>query len=151
MGKELTLSKNQRKKKLTKEMFGWSVFKVTNEVSVFFNTSNENKSSILVSVPKKAVKEAHKRNLLKRRVKEVFRLNAKREKSVDYLVRFNKFVEGFESNLEDFLKETNSNIAKKILDNYKEEILNFKQICPIEMLDKLDNPITLKNTIKKVS
>ena len=104
MGKELTLSKNQRKKKLTKEMFGWSVFKVTNGVSVFFNTSNENKSSILVSVPKKAVKEAHKRNLLKRRVKEVFRLNAKREKSVDYLVRFNKFVEGFESNLEDFFK-----------------------------------------------
>tara|TARA_B100000989_G_scaffold1862_1_gene1185 strand:+ start:176 stop:496 length:321 start_codon:yes stop_codon:yes gene_type:complete len=104
MGKELTLSKNQRKKKLTKEMFGWSVFKVTNEVSVFFNNNNENKSTVLVSVPKKAVKEAHKRNLLKRRVKEVFRLNAKREKSVDYLVRFNKFVEGFESNLEDFFK-----------------------------------------------
>ena len=55
------------------------------------------------------------------------------------------------SNLEDFLKETKSKIAKKILDNYEEEILNFKQICPIEMLDKLDNPITLKNTIKKVS
>jgi len=54
-------------------------------------------------------------------------------------------------NLRDFFKETNSKIAKKILDNYEEEILNFKQICPIEMLDKLDNPITLKNTIKKVS
>ena len=55
------------------------------------------------------------------------------------------------SNLKDFLKETNSIIAKKILDNYEDEILNFKQICPIEMLDKLDNPITLKNNIKKVS
>ena len=104
MGKDFSLSKNQRRKKLTKEMFGWRVYNVTDGVSVFFNTSNENKSSILVSVPKKAVKEAHKRNLLKRRAKEVFRLNAKREKSVDYLVRFNKFVEGFESNLEDFFK-----------------------------------------------
>ena len=56
MGKELTLSKNQRKKKLTKEMFGWSVFKVTNEVSVFFNTNNDKKNSIIVSLPKKEVK-----------------------------------------------------------------------------------------------
>ena len=55
------------------------------------------------------------------------------------------------NNLKVFLKETNSKIAKKILDNYEEEILNFKQICPIEMLDKLDNPITLKNKVKKVS
>jgi len=53
--------------------------------------------------------------------------------------------------LKDFLKETNSNIAKKILDNYEIELLNFKQICPIEMLDKLDNPIALKNIVKKVS
>ena len=104
MGKELTLSKNQRKKKLTKEMFGWSVFKVTNEVSVFFNTNSDNKNSILVSVPKKAVKEANKRNLLRRKTKEVFRLNVKRDKTIDYLVRFSKFAEGFEGSLEDFFK-----------------------------------------------
>jgi len=55
------------------------------------------------------------------------------------------------SNLEEFVKETNSKIGKKILDNYEKEILNFKQICPVEMLDKLDNPITLNNTVKKVS
>ena len=54
-------------------------------------------------------------------------------------------------NLNDFFKETNSKIAKKILDNYEEEVLNFKQVCPLEMLDKLDNPITLKSTAKKVS
>ena len=53
--------------------------------------------------------------------------------------------------LNSFLKETNSKIAKKILQNFKVELKNFKQICPIEMLDKLDNPITLKPTIKKVS
>ena len=55
------------------------------------------------------------------------------------------------NNLKDFLKETNSKIAKKILDSYDEEILNFKQVCPIEMLDKLENPITLRSTVKKVS
>ena len=32
----------------------------------------------------------------------------------------------------------------------RHELKKFKQVCPIEMLDKLNNPITLK-TIKKVS
>ena len=55
------------------------------------------------------------------------------------------------NNLNDFVKETKSNAAKKILENFDKEILNFKQICPIEMLDKLDNPITIKDNVKKVS
>jgi len=55
------------------------------------------------------------------------------------------------NNLQDFVKETKSIIAKKIIDNFNSELLNFKQVCPIEMLDKLDNPITLKSSIKKVS
>ena len=45
-------------------------------------------------------------------------------------------------------KETGSNIAKKILENYDIEIKKFKQVCPKEMLDKLDNPLSL---IKKIS
>ena len=53
--------------------------------------------------------------------------------------------------LNEFFKETNSIVAKKILDNFEVELKKFKQICPIEMLDKLDNPITLKSAIKKVS
>ena len=52
--------------------------------------------------------------------------------------------------LKEFFKETNSIVAKKILDNFEGELNFFKQVCPIEMLDKLDNPITLKPTIKKV-
>jgi glutamate synthase (NADPH/NADH) large chain len=55
------------------------------------------------------------------------------------------------NNLTDFLRETHSNVAKKILENFEVELMNFKQICPIEMLDKLDNPITLKPITKKVS
>ena len=46
--------------------------------------------------------------------------------------------------LEEFYRETDSKIAKKIIDNFKTDIKKFKQICPIEMLDKLKNPISLK-------
>ncbi len=54
-------------------------------------------------------------------------------------------------NLKDFLKETKSKITQKILENFEKELENFIQVCPIEMLDKLENPITLKKTLKKVS
>ena len=53
--------------------------------------------------------------------------------------------------LNEFLKETNSVVAKEILDDFEVELKKFKQICPVEMLDKLDNPITLRTAIKKVS
>ena len=49
------------------------------------------------------------------------------------------------------MKETNSNVGKKILNKYQDELKNFKQICPIEMLDKLENPISLKSRVKKAS
>ena len=55
------------------------------------------------------------------------------------------------NNLKNFFKETNSVIAKNIIDNFEDEISKFVQVCPVEMLDKLDNPITLKSAIKKVS
>ena len=47
--------------------------------------------------------------------------------------------------------ETNSNLSKEIIKNFDKEIFNFKQVCPKEMLDKLENPISLKPTIKEVS
>ncbi len=53
-------------------------------------------------------------------------------------------------NLKEFFNETKSILAKSILDNFEKELKKFKQICPIEMLDKLENPITSK-PIKKVS
>ena len=40
-------------------------------------------------------------------------------------------------------------IAKDIIDNFDSELKNFKQICPKEMLDKLSNPLTLKNKLSK--
>ena len=48
-------------------------------------------------------------------------------------------------------KETGSILSKNIIINFENELENFVQICPKEMLDKLDNPITLKKTVKDVS
>ena len=51
--------------------------------------------------------------------------------------------------MKEFETVTFSQKANKILKNFEEELKNFKQVCPIEMLDKLDNPISLKPHIKK--
>ena len=48
-------------------------------------------------------------------------------------------------------KETNSSLSKKIIKNFDEEILNFVQICPKEMINKLKHQISFKTTIKEVS
>ena len=40
------------------------------------------------------------------------------------------------------IKFTNSRLARNILSNWKNEINNFLQITPYEILDKLDHPIT---------
>ncbi len=52
--------------------------------------------------------------------------------------------------ISEHFKETGSEFSRNIIKNYDQELINFIQVCPKEMLDKLDNPITLKG-IKKVS
>ena len=47
--------------------------------------------------------------------------------------------------------ETGSELSKNLIDNFDEEIKNFVQVCPKEMIDKLENPITSKLKIKQVS
>ena len=49
----------------------------------------------------------------------------------------------------EFSNETDSKISKKIISNYENELKNFVQVCPIEMLDKLDHPISLKELKSK--
>ena len=51
--------------------------------------------------------------------------------------------------IKDFEVKTSSQKAKKILESFEAELKFFKQVCPIEMLDKLDNPISSKPYIKK--
>jgi len=52
--------------------------------------------------------------------------------------------------LEEYNSETNSIVSKKILNNFSEEVKNFKQVCPVEMLDKLKNPINLREEKQQV-
>jgi glutamate synthase (NADPH/NADH) large chain len=47
--------------------------------------------------------------------------------------------------------ETNSLISKKIIKNFENEINNFVQVCPKEMLDKLENPISNKKLVGQAS
>ena len=49
------------------------------------------------------------------------------------------------------LNETKSLISKNLISNFENEIKNFIQACPKEMLDKLENPISLKVKEKEVS
>ena len=53
--------------------------------------------------------------------------------------------------IQEHFKETGSNLSKLLIENYDEELKNFLQVCPKEMLDKLINPISLKPVIKEVS
>ena len=47
--------------------------------------------------------------------------------------------------------ETNSTISKKIVENFENEINNFVQVCPKEMLDKLENPISNNKLVGQAS
>ncbi len=48
--------------------------------------------------------------------------------------------------LQKHFEETNSEVSKKIIENFDQEIIKFYQVCPKEMLDKLENPITNQHT-----
>ena len=48
-------------------------------------------------------------------------------------------------------QETESNVSKNILENFDLEVNNFLQVCPKEMIDKLENPITNKSIVGKAS
>ena len=53
--------------------------------------------------------------------------------------------------IEEHYKETNSQLSKKIIDNFDKEILNFIQVCPKEMINKLVNPLTDNPIVREVS
>ena len=61
------------------------------------------------------------------------------------------WIEHLRKLIQEHMIETNSTISKKIVENFENEIHNFVQVCPKEMLDKIENPITLKSKTKQVS
>ena len=63
----------------------------------------------------------------------------------DYWKKFLKYL------IQEHFNETGSDLSKRIIKNFDEEISNFVQVCPKEMLDKLKNPISLTSNIKEVS
>ena len=67
------------------------------------------------------------------------------EVETDYWKQFLK------DSIKEFETKTFSEKAKRILKNFDSEIKNFKQVCPIEMLDKLENPISLNPSVKRAS
>lgn len=85
-------------------MFGWKGYEVVGGLSVYCTEKDSPPPSAIILIPKSSVKKAARRNLLRRRAKEVFRKSVNRNKSMDYLIKFNKFIEGFENNLEGFFK-----------------------------------------------
>ena len=59
------------------------------------------------------------------------------QNSVIWQIPETEYWRGYLKNLiSDHFKLTQSIVAKKILDNFDNEVKNFKQICPKEMLDK---------------
>ena len=52
--------------------------------------------------------------------------------------------------VQEHYEETNSDFSKKIIENFDKEIFNFIQVCPKEMIDKPENPISLKPIINEV-
>ena len=48
-------------------------------------------------------------------------------------------------------EETGSVLSKNIIKNFDNEIKNFIQVCPKEMIDKLQNPLSLNSKVKEVS
>ena len=63
----------------------------------------------------------------------------------DYWKKFLKYL------IEEHFNETGSDLSKRIIKNFDEEISNFVQVCPKEMIDKLKNPISLNSNVKEVS
>lgn len=49
--------------------------------------------------------------------------------------------------IKEHTQETNSKIAKKILENFDDELNNFKQVCSKEMINKLSNPLSLNKKV----
>ncbi len=61
------------------------------------------------------------------------------------------WVEHLRKLIQEHAIETNSTISKKIVENFENEINNFVQVCPKEMLDKLENPISNKKLVGQAS
>tara|TARA_Y100001935_G_C17234480_1_gene472213 strand:+ start:215 stop:532 length:318 start_codon:yes stop_codon:yes gene_type:complete len=83
----LSLNRNKKLKKISKAMYAWDVKKVSNKISIYKQES-AGKGSVLVSIPKRVVKSAVRRNEIRRKTKEIFRKNKTLSDGYYFLVKF---------------------------------------------------------------
>ena len=84
-------------------------------------------------------------------IKQQFEKKANPESVVWQNVETDYWKEFLKNLISEHLKETGSDLSKKLIESFDDEINNFIQVCPKEMLDKLKNPISFKSNIKNVS
>ena len=95
----LPLTKKNKLKKISKEMFAWDSSKISNQISIYRQKVEEG-SAVLVSIPKRVVKSAVRRNEIRRKTKEIFRKNKSLSDGYNFLV---KFKADCDPNVEEFL------------------------------------------------
>tara|TARA_Y100000813_G_C24119586_1_gene331963 strand:+ start:26 stop:439 length:414 start_codon:yes stop_codon:yes gene_type:complete len=83
----LPLTKKNKLKKISKEMFTWDSSKISNQISIYRQKVEEG-SAVLVSIPKRVVKSAVRRNEIRRKTKEIFRKNKSLSDGYNFLVKF---------------------------------------------------------------
>ena len=71
--------------------------------------------------------------------------------SVWQIVETDYWKEYLKNLIKEHYKETESDLSKKLIENFDKEVDNFIQVCPKELLNKLKNPITLKKQVEKAS
>ena len=76
----------------------------------------------------------------------VFKNKANPESIVWQKIETDYWIKYLKNLLQKHYEETLSEVSKKILNNFDQELKKFYQICPKEMIDKLENPISNKKT-----
>ena len=66
--------------------------------------------------------------------------------NLQIICRAKQFIKYLKNLVQKHYEETLSEASKKIINNFDQEVKKFYQICPKEIFDKLENPISNKQT-----
>ena len=77
---------------------------------------------------------------------DIFENKANSESIIWQKIETDYWIKYLKNLVQKHYQETSSEVSKKIINNFYQEVKKFYQICPKEMLDKLKNPISNKQT-----